>query len=256
MRTASVHFDAAPVALDMILDMREEYRHEMNCQIVHDAWHARGFTQSYLLRIDDYVAGYGSVGGSPGSARDTLKEFFVRPPHRGSALRLFRALVAASGARTVEAQTNDVLLSLMLHDCAAEITSETILFADGAPTILVAPTSAMFRALSDADRAEAFPHGVEPVGEWGIEVDGALVATGGLLFHYNPPFGDIHMEVAPHYRRRGAGSFLVQELKRVCYEMGRVPAARCDDTNIASRLTLERAGMFPCARILRGRLSP
>jgi hypothetical protein len=33
-----------------------------------------------------------------------------------------------------------------------------------------------------------------------------------------------------------------------------IPAARCNKANIASRLTLERAGMFPCARIVRGRI--
>ena len=29
-----------------------------------------------------------------------------------------------------------------------------------------------------------------------------------MLFHYNPPYGDIHMEVAPAFRRRGLGTFL------------------------------------------------
>jgi GNAT superfamily N-acetyltransferase len=82
------------------------------------------------------------------------------------------------------------------------------------------------------------------------------VATGGLFFHYNPPYGDIYMEVAAAHRRRGLGSYLVQELKRLCREMGCVPAARCNTANVASRLALQRAGMFPCARIVQGRLVP
>ena len=60
-----------------------------------------------------------------------------------------------------------------------------------------------------------------------IEVDGQVAATGGILFHYNRPYGDIYMDVAEPFRRRGLGSFLVQELKRVCYENGHLPAARC-----------------------------
>jgi GNAT superfamily N-acetyltransferase len=247
--------EAVSVPLDAILELREEYRREMSCQIVHDSWHARGFTSSYLLRARGEIVGYGAVGGAPRDTRDTLKEFYVRPAHRGDALPLFRRLVAESGARTVEAQTNDVLLSLMLHDCATGITSETILFADAATTTLAPPTpGAIVRRLSEADRERAFVHTLEPVGEWGLESDGELVATGGLAFHYNPPYGDIYMEVAEPHRRRGFGSYLVQELKRLCRAMGCIPAARCHHDNERSRLTLQRAGMLPCARILHGRL--
>ena len=72
------------------------------------------------------------------------------------------------------------------------------------------------------------------------------------MLHYNPPYGDLYMEVDEPFRGRGYCSFLIQELKRVCYEIGRVPAARCDVANVASLATLQRAGLLPCARILRG----
>ena len=96
---------------------------------------------------------------------------------------------------------------------------------------------------------------MEPVGEWLIEHDGAIVATGGIATHYNPPYGDLYMEVDEPYRRRGYGSYLIQELKRACYEMGRVPAARCNVSNAASRATLQKAGLLPCARMLSGVLA-
>ena len=38
---------------------------------------------------------------------------------------------------------------------------------------------------------------------WLVESGGAVVAVGGLLFHYNVPYGDMFMEVAEPYRRRG-----------------------------------------------------
>jgi GNAT superfamily N-acetyltransferase len=75
------------------------------------------------------------------------------------------------------------------------------------------------------------------------------------MFHYNPPYGDVRMEVAPAERRRGFGSFLVQELKRTCRATGRIPAARCPASNVASRKALEKAGLLPCARVLRGIMS-
>jgi GNAT superfamily N-acetyltransferase len=119
--TAHPPVEAVRVPPEAILTMRDEYRREMACQIVHDAWHARGFVASYLLRAHGQVVGYGLVGGAPRDEKDIVKEFFVLPPFRGAALPLFRQLVAVSGARRIEAQTNDGLLLLMLYDCAADV---------------------------------------------------------------------------------------------------------------------------------------
>jgi GNAT superfamily N-acetyltransferase len=237
-----------------IRELREAYRNELACQIVHDSWHARGFLDSYLLRVDGRLAGYGSVGGPPAEPRDTVKELYLLPEFRARALPLFRALVAASGAKHVEAQTNDLLLLLMLFDCARQIESETVLFADAHTTDLTAPGASLHR-LREEDRGRVFQHRSEPVGEYGLQLEGEVVATGGILDHYNPPYGDIHMEVALEHRRKGLGSYLVQELKRACYDGGHVPAARCHQSNVASRRTLQRAGMLPCGRIVRGRLA-
>jgi GNAT superfamily N-acetyltransferase len=67
-----------------------------------------------------------------------------------------------------------------------------------------------------------------------------------------PRYGDLFMEVDEPCRRRGYGGYLIQELKRACYEMGRIPAARCNATNAASRAALQKAGLLPCARMLNG----
>jgi RimJ/RimL family protein N-acetyltransferase len=249
-----INIEVAQVPLDAILSLREQYRRAMNCQIVHDSYHARGFTHSYLLRLEGQVVGYGSVAGDPRGPKEIIKEFHVLPACRTAALPLFRALIAASRARWIEAQTNDTLLTLMLFDCAVDLVSDRILFADGCTTNH-APPGVVLRPVTDQDRANIFPHTTEPVGEWGLQLGPEVVATGGLMFHYNPPYGDIYMEVAAPFRRRGYGSYLVQELKRLCYGMGRTPAARCNKDNLASRLTLQRAGMLPCAHIVRGRIA-
>jgi GNAT superfamily N-acetyltransferase len=205
--------------------------------------------------VDGRVVGYGCVRGFRGEPRDVVVEFYVLPAHRGAALPLFRRLAAESGARAVEAQTNDVLLTLLLLDCARGVEPGKVLFHDAATTHL-AVAGATFRRVDDAERGRLFPHRWEPVGDWLIEAGGEAVATGGIALHYNPPYGDVYMEVAEPCRRRGYGSFLVQELKRACYEMGRIPAARCDPANAASRATLQRAGFLPCARIRTGTLAP
>jgi GNAT superfamily N-acetyltransferase len=82
--------------------------------------------------------------------------------------------------------------------------------------------------------------------------DALLAASHAVGIEYNRPYGDIYMDVEEPFRRRGLGSFLVQELKRVCYAGGHVPAARCNTGNVASRRTLQKAGFVPCGHILTG----
>ena len=139
----------------------------------------------------------------------------------------------------------------MLYDCASEIASNTVVFHDALTTNLALP-GATFREVTEEDKPRIFEHKVEGVGEWLIEDQGSIVATGGIALHYNLPYGDLYMEVDEPFRRRGYGSYLIQELKRACYEMGRIPAARCNVANAASRATLQKSGLFPCARILSG----
>src|SRR5262249_62021949 len=92
--------------------------------------------------------------------------------------------------------------------------------------------------------------------KWLLEIEGNIAATGGILYHYNRPYGDIYMAVAESFRRRGLGAYLVQELKRICYEQGSVPAARCNPANVASRKTLQKAGFVPCGCMLHGVVAP
>jgi RimJ/RimL family protein N-acetyltransferase len=90
------------------------------------------------------------------------------------------------------------------------------------------------------------------LGDYVLEVQGEIVATGGFMTHYNPPFGDLYMEVRPDCRGRGYASFILQEIKKACYAAGRVPAARCPIGNKASRAALLKAGMKVCGFMLLG----
>ena len=125
-----------PVPLAEVLPLRELYRQEMNCQIVHDSLPGRGFGNLFLLRLDGRIAGYGFVMGYRGEPKDMIQEFYVVPAPRGSALPMFRQLIEASGGQPIEVQSNDVLLTLMLYDCATEITSDRVVFHDALTTNL------------------------------------------------------------------------------------------------------------------------
>lgn len=247
--------EVRPTALDAVREFRNEYRWELDCQIVHDSWHERGFTDLYLLLLDGDTAGYGAIGGAPGEPRTILKELWTIPERRRALPELARELIAAGGAETIEAQTNDSLLYPLVARFARDVTSDTLLFADGIGAPLAPPAPGlMFRPLTDAERASAFAHTSEPVGTHGLLLDGRVVATGGWFTHYNPPYADLYMEVEETQRRRGFASFLLQELKRVARAEGYAPAARCNERNVASRGALEKAGMTLCGRIVRGRL--
>ena len=74
----------------------------MNCQIVLDSWHGRGWTDSYLFRVDGRVAGYGLVGGIRADPKEIITEFYVLPSQRGSALPLFRRFAEVSRAKSLD----------------------------------------------------------------------------------------------------------------------------------------------------------
>jgi len=229
--------------------MRGLYRQELNCQIIRDSFLSRGLADPYLILVDGRLGGYGAVSNKYDKGR--LTEYYTLPHARRLALPMFRELLAACQATHIEAQTNNPLMLLMLYDCAKNITAENILFHDAFATQLGCPNG-IFRSAAPGNAGAIFPHQREPVGDWVIEAQGTVVATGGFLCHYNPPYGDIFMEVAEPARRQGFGSYMVQELKRVCYEAGKKPAARCNADNIGSRRTLEKAGFLPCGRLLVG----
>jgi GNAT superfamily N-acetyltransferase len=223
---------------------RELYRQEANCQIIHDSILRRSLADSYLILVDGRPAGYGGVWNKYDPGR--VMEFYVLPRHRARAQDIFRSLVQVSEATQVEAQTNMPLMLTMLYDFATNITAESILFHDAFTTELTCP-AATFRRTTPEDGG--------PFADWGIELGGEIVADGGFLCHYNPPYGDVFMTVVEGARQKGIGSYLVQELKRVCYEAGKKPSTRCKPTNVASRRTLQKAGFLPCGRLLGGEIT-
>jgi GNAT superfamily N-acetyltransferase len=237
------------VELARILPLRAMYLQEANFQIRYNACHERGWTDSYLLMADGTGIGYGSIKGDDAAGRDTVFEFFLIPAFRQQASRLFEALLLASRVPRIECQSNDALMTAMLFEFGRDINAHVILFEHRVSTDLQLP-GAVFRRAKGGDAI--FKHGAEPPGDYVLERDGRIVATGGFLTHYNAPFADLFMEVEQSHRRKGAGSYLVQELIKECYAAGRVPAARCNLDNHASRATLTRSGLRACGFMLMG----
>jgi len=237
--------------LENIQSLRALYLQETNFQIRYDACHERGWTDSYLLMMDNLNVGYGSIKGREINDRDTVFECFVVPPFRSKTSELFQQLLEASRAQYIECQSNDLLLSSMLYEFSRSVTADVVLFEDHTFTEHVIP-GALVRPRHADD--QVFEHTTEPVGDYVVELSGEVVASGGFFLHYNRPFADLYMEVREDCRRQGIGTFLLQKLKKECYLAGRVPAARCHIRNVASRAALTKAGLRVCGFILMGRV--
>lgn len=235
--------------------LREQQVAEISGQVVHHSIHQRpGWTVTHGLELDGRWVGFGSIAvAGPWTDRPTVFEFFLDPVHRCRAFEAFEAYLEASRTRHFEVQTNDVLLTVMLHAYAVGVVSEKIVFEDHHATALVADGVTLRRVTPIEEIQEAMRRR-RGGGEWVLEKQGEPLGRGGILFHYNEPYGDVHMEIDVPFRRRGLGGFLVQELKRCCRELGAIPAARCNVGNLASRQTLLRAGFAPRGHLLLGDL--
>jgi GNAT superfamily N-acetyltransferase len=160
---------------------------------------------------------------------------------------MFGELLRASQVAHIECQSNDELLTSLLLEFGRNIRSDVVLFEDHSKTSLVVAGATVRRRRPNE---AMFDHNAEPEGDYVVQVEGTIVASGGFLLHYNLPFADLYMETRPDARRRGYASLLLQEVKNACYEAGRVPAARTSLDNYGSRAALTKAGMRICGFML------
>jgi GNAT superfamily N-acetyltransferase len=239
--------------LNEIAALRECYRKEMDCQIIHDSIHSRpGWTIEHLLDVNGATSAYGSVAvGGPWTTSHALYEFYVKEDFRDRTFDLFAALLASCPAAIIETQTNAPMLPIMLHTFGENIRAEAILFEDRFETRL-APQDSDFRPAKPEDASLLRTLNLDDSAGWVVTFNGTLAGAGGVLYHYNRPYGDIYMRIAEPFRGRGLGAYLVQELKRACRTGDSVPAARCNIKNLASRRTLQKAGFVPCGNLIAG----
>ncbi len=244
-----MHLEVRKTELSNILLLRGLFLQEANTQIRYNACHERGWSDSYLIMINTIPIGYGSVKGQDLSDRDTIFEFYIIPSHRNLSAQLFQELILASNVKFIECQSNDILLPSLIFEFAININSTVILFSDHAVTHLAVPDIVFKKRINEDS---LFEHKDEPEGSHVIISNGEVIATGGFLLHYNMPFSDIYMEVREDQRKKGIGSYLIQELKRESYVAGRVPAARCNIENQASKSCLIKAGFKVAGFMMSG----
>ena len=240
------------VDLNEILQLRILFLQENNFQIRYNACHERGWSDSYVFIFNNEKIGYGSIKGKENLIdRDAVFEFYLISSFRNLSSVVFEKFLHYSNACFIECQSNDLFLSSLLYKHGQNINSDVVLFEENFSSNIKI-NSALFRKRKNED--VIFEHTAEPVGDFIIEINNEVVATGGFLLHYNMPFADLYMEVEESHRKKGFGSFLIQELKQQCYLSGRVPAARTCVDNIASQATLKKAGLRIAGFMLLGQI--
>lgn len=240
---------AEAAAHQAILPLRRLFLASLHAQVCYEACHDQGWADYCHLIFDDKPVGYAAVKGMEKlEHRDTIFEYYLLPGFRQHAAHFFRKLLEETNVQYVECQTNEPLLTALAHAFAKTLHEELWLLADDHVTHHHLP-GALFRKRR---ATEHVPWQQESPGDYLLLMGEKIVAEGGLLMHYNPPYADVHMSVAPSFQGRGIGTYFVQELKKACYLSGHIPVARCQTDNSASRETLLKAGMKICGKTLWG----
>lgn len=197
------------------------FLHEGNFQFTYDKCHLYGWAHTYVFTVDGNKAGYRSVWGKDNSEeRDSIFEFYIVESYRKLSEIFFAKFHALSGASYIECQSNDLLPSL-LYEHSRNINAEAILFEDHVQTEFVMPEVVLEHVPGD-ETIRTYEHACV------LKQHGEIVASGGLMLNYNIPYADLYYDVKEQHRRKGLGSFMVQDLKKEAYRIGRVPAARCN----------------------------
>ncbi len=230
---------------------RRLYIATLQSQVYYEVCHDRGWADYYRLSLNGSQAGYAALKGMEHlQDRDSVFEFFLLPHYRQHAPHFFRKILSMTGAQFVEAQTNTSLLAAIAHAFCDNLHDELWLLCDDHVTHHHLP-GVQFRKRLPEDQISWLP---EDPGDYVLTIGEKIVAEGGILKHYNPPFTDIHMSVAPSFQGKGIGTFFVQELKKVCYSAGGLPVAHCQIDNLPSRETLQKAGMAVFGKMIWGTL--
>ena len=160
---------------------------------------------------------------------------------------LFETFVETSAAPHMEIQSSDLLLAAMLHTYARDVSSEAIVFRDGLTTALPANGAVLEQVTSDKEIRCSINERAGG-GQWLLKVEGQQAGNGGILFHYNPPYGDIYMEIDEPFRAGDA--------RQVSYEndLFDVPGGiTIDDRVFLGMQAAAIAGFVPVADIRQAR---
>ncbi|OUS07991.1 hypothetical protein A9Q96_04675 [Rhodobacterales bacterium 52_120_T64] len=198
------------------------------------------------------------------TSAQTLVEFFVEKSHSEYSLHLFEVLRRQSKFNVVLAKSFDHQLLKTAESFGAKSTQTGFLFRKYVAATTVSDTGLVFKRSTLADLSaiwemnDNFFSSFEEISDlnglgslWILEVQNEVVGCGvstRVIEGRNAI--DLGMLISPKWRRRGYGSILMSKLSSHMVESGLRPICGCAEHNIASRMTLQKAGFVTEHRLV------
>ncbi len=198
------------------------------------------------------------------TSAQTLVEFFVEKSHSDYSSHLFDALRRQTKFNVVLAKSFDHQLLKVAEFSGAKSTQTGYLFRKFIAATTVSDPEFLFRRSSLADLAAIWKMNDDFFGSfdeisdlndtgnlWVLEVHNEVVGCGvSTRVIEGSNAIDLGMLISPKWRRRGYGSILMSKLANHMIETGLSPICGCAEHNVASRMTLQKAGFVTEHRLV------
>jgi len=212
-----------------------------------------GTSKCYQIIHDKKLVGHFFV-----DANKTLVQFHVIKEYYTSRTEIFEYIIKSKKVRSADVSTKELEYLALCLDNQKSVEVHTYLFDDNQKITqeLNGFSKSTFR-LANKDDIDTIKINCD------VAYDGYyedLIENDNLFVLYNEScllgigefrvitsneqYGDIGVVVAEEYRRRGIGTFIINQLKEHCYNKELQPLACCEVENIASRNTMEKAGFI------------
>jgi GNAT superfamily N-acetyltransferase len=213
----------------------------------------------FAIRHDEELVGYACI-----DSEDRLLQFYLDDAQMPHAQSLFRRLIDGRIMHAAYVSTRNPSVLSLCMDAQQGVACQAYLFVDQA--MVDCPVRNLeeprFRQAEPADLSPLLAMSNDffaPTGgnlERGklylLEAETTTLAVGMIETDDCHPSdtASLGMFVHPDYRWHGLGAHMIMRLKQRCYALGYTPIAGCWYGNLASKRTLERAGMVTKDRIL------
>lgn len=213
----------------------------------------------YEIVYNNIIVGHFSV-----KTDKTLVQFCVFDNHLKYSSEIFEYLISHNLVTSAAVSTiESTFLSLCL-DYQKDISIEMYLFCDiSSPETTLNEFSNLSFRFADENDIDIV------IKECGLPFDGyyqKIIKQNQLFVLYsdniflgigefriskiNSKYADIGVAVAKKYHRKGIGTYIINNLKKYCNKNNVIAIASCDSENIASKKTLEKAGLVSKNRII------
>lgn len=235
----SAYLKSLPEAQELYLEM--------------EIWEAK----PYYIIINESTVGYFQIKDT------TLLEYFIEKNELPNNEQVFSELIQAYEINKILCKSFDHLTMVNALSLNPEIKEIGYLFRDFVGDEFIEDDSieVRFGTINDVGKLKLFMDEVfDDIKELEMflnnnnviifEKESQIIGYG--IFHKTVPqysWFDIGMAVHPDFRKQGYGSYIIRYMKNYCDERGWTATCGCDINNIASKKTLEKAGIYSRHRL-------